>query len=143
MHHHRVTLAHDRKAAVAAGYSKAGPQIGIDLVDEDDAGRIHRIQDRVLSPAERVLASGEPRAFLLAWGTREAVAKATRTGMFAYALERVHVLHIDWAKKTLETNLPGVTVAFEAIQGSYVVIAAVESRTVEEARRIADLPPEL
>lgn len=102
-----IALAHGRRVA-AAFASQTGARfvcVGVDVVDPEDAARIGRLEARVLTENERALAAGDPEIRLLAWGAREAVAKATSTGMFAFAMRAIAINRVDRAQKRIEVEV--------------------------------------
>lgn len=144
-----ITHGEGQAAAIATRKDAPWPFVGIDWVDARDAARIRRIAGRVLSPAEKALAEDRDLALQLAWGAREAVAKATRTGMFVYALAHVCLVAFDEQTGIAEVSTlgpseargedpAGVRVRFRALEGGpLVVVAGVSSAARTEARRIA------
>ncbi|MEL6184295.1 MAG: 4'-phosphopantetheinyl transferase superfamily protein [Myxococcota bacterium] len=136
-----VAITHGRNhaAAVAAPLTGPFPHLGIDWVDAEDRVRLLRIAKRVLSPQERAQSEADPVALQVAWGAREAVAKATRTGMFAFALHGVRVTALDAAGGTAELDLEGSLSRFWVRpEGSVIVVAAVSGVTRARAQRLAD-----
>lgn len=137
-----ISISHGRRiAAAAASHENAAfPCIGVDVVDPEDADRIDKIGPRFLTDAERAMIAEDPRAALLAWGTREAIAKATSTGMFAFALKKGAILSFDRAAQRVRPELPDIEVLFEAIDGDAIAVLAGTTRAVAaEARRAAGL----
>lgn len=144
--HLGVSLSHGGRWAVCAGRLRTPgtPHLGIDLVDDDDAPRAARVLERHLSPAERALldqADGDAdraRAAALMWGAREAVAKATRTGMFAFALLDVHLTALDLAAGRLEVDYPGCHLGFaRELSGATLIRAQVTPPAAQAARAAA------
>ena len=129
-----ITHGHHRAAAVAGRLGPEPGYLGIDWVDPNDAARIRRIAARVLSAEERAFCEDQDRRLQIAWGAREAVAKATRTGMFRFALSGVHIEGIDREAGTVTIDLPGSEVRFLETETGAIVVFARVSRT---ARRMA------
>ncbi len=109
-----VAITHGRRwaGAVAARRDGPTPHIGLDLVDAEDTPRVLRVAPRNFKAAEQTLMTTNPRVAPLAWAAREAAAKATRTGMFAYALSEIWVTAIDHPPGTLTLNEPGLAAAY-------------------------------
>ena len=109
-----VAITHGRRWAGAVAARVDGPtaHVGLDLVDAEDLPRVDRVAPRNFTPLERAHMSRDPRVGLLAWAAREAAAKATRTGMFAYALSLIHVTEVDAPAGTLTLNEPGFDAAY-------------------------------
>lgn len=121
-----ITHGRARAAAVATPTDARLPHLGIDWVDREDAARIRRLTERVLSKEEQALCGGRDVRLQLAWGAREAVAKASRTGMFLFALSRVHLTSIDEDRGVAEVDVPGVRLGFrKTAEGALVVIAGM------------------
>jgi phosphopantetheinyl transferase (holo-ACP synthase) len=121
-----VAITHGRRtaAAIATRRDARWPSVGIDLVDAEDAARLERIADRVLKPCERALLARDPAVLLLAWGAREAIAKATRTGMFLFALSRAWVVEIDLDARRIAVNVPGMDLGFAPLEDGGVLVFA-------------------
>lgn len=137
-----VSISHGRRiaAAVATGPGARFPSTGVDVVDREDDERIRRIAYRVLTDREKELVEREPDAALLAWGTREAIAKATSTGMFMFALSGAPIEDIDRAAGRVETGLAGFEVHFEPLEdGGVLVLAGATEEATARARRQAGL----
>lgn len=134
-----ITHGRDHAAAVAAPISGAYPFLGIDWVDVEDQVRLKRIAHRVLSPDEQRRCAEDPVALQIAWGAREAVAKATRTGMFAFALHGVRLAAVDRSEGWAELDLPGTLARFWVRpEGSVIVVAAVSAATRDRALASAE-----
>jgi 4'-phosphopantetheinyl transferase EntD len=131
-----VAISHGLRdaAAIAATIDGPWPHVGIDLLDPEDGPRLERLSTRVFSPEERALLGGEPLRRMLGWGAKEAVAKATSTGMFAFALDRVRVVAIDEAQGRARTNLDGVEILFEPHGDGLLVLAGVTGARRDAAR---------
>lgn len=129
-----VSISHGRRIAAAAAAREEAlyPCIGIDVVDPEDADRVSKIGPRFLSEHERALADQDPEAAMLAWGAREAIAKATSTGMFAFALKSGAIRAIDPKACRVEVELPGIEVVFERIAGDGLVVLAGTTRAIAE-----------
>jgi 4'-phosphopantetheinyl transferase EntD len=134
-----VSIAHGRRvaAAIAAASSAPYPFVGVDIVDPEDRPRLERLEGRVLTEDERLLAREDPDLRILAWAAREAVAKATSTGMFAFALKRIAVRNIDHATRVIDLGLPDVRGVFEPLDGGFIVLAGCSREVYERARREA------
>lgn len=134
-----VAITHGKTTAAAVAAPGDGRGLGLDWVDAADRVRLQRLADRVLKPREHELVAHAPDALLVAWGVREAVAKATRTGMFAYALAGVHLTQLDESDGSASVNVPGVRVRFwRRPDGHVVVVAQVEAETRAEAQATAE-----
>ena len=139
-----VALTHGRGHAAAIATTAGGPfpHLGLDWVDAEDAARVARIAPRVLDDAERRLCGDDPKALMVAWGVREAIAKAARTGMFVHALSGVRVRALDLSAGRAEVEPPGATVRIlDGAAGALVVIAALTPAARAAARRGAGLDP--
>jgi 4'-phosphopantetheinyl transferase EntD len=128
-----VAITHGRTLAAAA--ASIDRHVGIDVLDPSDQQRLARIAERVLRGPEPELAKAHPQDGLrLIWGAREAVAKATHTGMFAFALTQVHATAIDRSSKRIETNRSGIEVSWVELEGGeLLVLAAATDQAVREA----------
>ena len=142
-----VSLSHGGRWALCAGHRRAkdGFRLGVDLVDDADAVRAARVLDRHLADGERGLLAGLPddgaraRAAALMWGAREAVAKATRTGMFAFALLDVHVTALDLDAGRLEVDYPGCALGVRhLLPGTTLIWATVAAEAAKAAQTAAD-----
>lgn len=132
-----ITHGQTRAAAVATRADGRWPSVGVDLVDATDLPRIQRIAKRVLKPAELALAAEGEERLLLAWGAREAVAKATRTGMFLFALTHAWLEAVDTASGRLRVNVPGIEAGFRFLDdGSALVMAGADASALEHAARV-------
>lgn len=134
-----VAITHGRRwaGAVATRLDGPTPHVGIDLVDAEDLPRVAKIAPRTLTPTEHAMMAADPRAGPLAWAAREAAAKATRTGMFAYALSEVALVGLDTPGR-LQLNEPGLTAAYTAApDGGWLVFVRATPEAVEKARTIA------
>ena len=141
-HAHQATVAitHGRRWAGAVSARRDGPSahIGLDLVDVEDGPRVEKIAPRNLKENERAMMASDARAGLLAWAAREASAKATRTGMFAYALSEVWLTAIDAPVGTLTLNEVGLFGAYAgAPDGGWLVFVRASPQTVTKAQAIA------
>ncbi len=135
-----LSITHGSRLAVCVGRRMLADDasLGVDLVDDADAPRAVRVLDRHLTPLERRLIGRDASVAALLWGAREAMAKATRTGMFAYALLDVAVEHIDHRAGTLDVSVPGSRLWFSReISGCTLVYAAVSPPTRAEAQERA------
>jgi len=71
----------------------------------------------------------------LIWGTREAIAKATHTGMFIFGLTKAHATGIDRGSRRISTNRPGIEVVWREMEGGeLLVIAGASDAAVAAAR---------
>jgi len=122
-----ISLSHGARWALAAGHRRRpeDPHLGIDLVDDRDGARAARVLDRHLTDRERELIADDPGAAGLLWGAREAVAKATRTGMFAFALLDVAVEALDRERATIAVGYPGCHLWFGRILAETTLIRAL------------------
>jgi 4'-phosphopantetheinyl transferase EntD len=143
-----IAISHGRRlaSAIAASAESPFPGVGVDIVDDEDRARIEKLEARVLTPHERALADVDRDARILAWGAREAIAKATATGMFAFALKGVSIQRIERAPLSvggfgrIEVALEGAEILFEPLADGGILVAAGCTRTVgESARRTAGL----
>ncbi|MEM7676243.1 MAG: 4'-phosphopantetheinyl transferase superfamily protein [Myxococcota bacterium] len=147
-HQTSIAITHGRRWAAAAASRRQGvtPNIGLDLVDVEDRPRVVRIADRNFRPYERSQMAVDPDAGLLAWAAREAAAKATRTGMFAFALSEVSLTNIDRPTATLTLENEGMTGAMAAApDGGWLVFVQATEEAVDRARTIAqrrNAPPD-
>ena len=133
-----ITHGHTFAAAVATPKQAPWPYVGIDWIDEADTDRIRRVAHRFLSQDEHNLCGEDTTALQLAWGAREAVAKATRTGMFMFALSRVQLTAFDPSTGAAEINLTGTFIRFlRAPTPGLIVLAGVDEQTRSEANRLA------
>lgn len=134
----RLSISHSRTAAVAA----AGPGpggLGIDLMDPADGARIPKVLGRFQSQAEARLLRG-PEGPFVAWGAREAVAKATETGMFRFAIFQVHVTDFDPSTGKVDVEPAGMQVRWMTVGGHHVVVADASPAAVQRAKEQATGP---
>ncbi len=143
----QVSLSHSPRRAVAVAWRDPDRRTGIDLVHAPDGVRVRRVMTRWAKPEEQALLRDGPAwAPGLMWGVREAVAKASRTGMFAFALTEVWVTRL--AGDRVDSNWGEVEVRFAARAGELWVavrmpaaLARMARRRAERARGIYDSPP--
>lgn len=136
-----LSLSHGGVWALCAGHRRSPetPHLGVDLVDDADAARAGRVLDRHLSAPERALLEGDPNRAGLLWGAREAVAKATRTGMFAFALLDVSVTALDEAAGELSVGYPGCWLRYDRpLPGTTLLQARVRPEAARAAQAAAD-----
>lgn len=131
-----IAITHGKgfAAAIAAPLEGSHPHVGIDWVDASDAARIGKVAHRVLDATEQALCGDAPMALMLAWGAREATAKAAQTGMFVHALTGVHLRAIDPEAGTAQVDDPGVRIGFWPRDDGALVVCA---RMSVEARQLA------
>lgn len=137
-----VSITHGRRiaAAVASRRDARFPAVGVDVVDREDGDRIQKLSARVLTPHEKDLITGDARIALYAWGTREAVAKATSTGMFVYALAGAPLTSVDAARGRITTDLEGIEVAYQdTADGGALVLAGASIEAIRRAQAKAGL----
>ena len=135
-----VAITHGRRwaGAVASRSDGPTPHVGLDLVDAEDGPRIVRIANRHFRAGELTMMTTDARAGLLAWAAREAAAKATRTGMFAYGLSEVWITRIDGPEGTLTLNADGLSGAYaRAPDGGWIVFVRASPDAVAHAQAIA------
>jgi phosphopantetheinyl transferase len=134
-----VSISHGRRIAAGAATREDArfPCIGVDVVDPEDAARIAKISRRFLSAHEWTLAGEDSGAAMLAWGAREAIAKATSTGMFAFALKNGAIRAIDRAARRVGVEVEGIEVVFEPLAGDGLIVLAGTTRSVAERIRAA------
>jgi 4'-phosphopantetheinyl transferase EntD len=128
----QVAISHG--ATLAAAAASLDRHVGIDVVDPEDQTRLERIAARVLIGPERELVTSHPQDGLrLVWAAREAIAKATHTGMFVFALTRVHLTAIE--EDRLRSNREGIELAWQTLPGGeLLVVAAASDGAVAAAR---------
>ncbi len=131
-----IALTHGKHhaAAIATRTDSPWPHVGIDWIDADDEKRVRRIAHRVLTPKEHEMCRLQPSLLLACWGAREAAAKATRTGMFAYALSGVHVLDYDSGSGRLELNIPGLKAYLRFVENDVLVVAGANAECFRAAK---------
>lgn len=138
---HQCSISHNEPWAAAAAIGPGTPWAGcgIDLVAPGDHERLTRLSERILKPSERALAAQTDHPILaLAWGLREAVAKATETGMFRFALAHVHIDDIDDQRQRIHATPGGVDAAYLRLSDdSLVILAAVTPACVAFAQKTA------
>lgn len=134
-----VAITHGKRlaAAVAAHASGRWPHVGIDVVDAEDLDRVLHVAKRVLTDDERARAAADPMHARLAWGAREAIAKATNTGMFVFALSRVWTLAVDAETRTIAVNLEGIQVVYAPLDDGGVLVLAGASKGAYAAAQAA------
>ena len=137
--HAMVALTHGQSFAAAIAIPKAAPypHIGIDWVDARDGARLERLSTRFLTSSERELSTRDPNIRLVCWGVREAAAKATLTGMFAFGLSRVWLTRIDPGLEHPTINLPGAraTVRWQP-DGAALIMVGLDHHAFDSARNL-------
>ena len=140
--HYSVAITHGRTtaAALAARLGKAELRVGLDLLDHEDRARLLKMKRRVFDTTERALIDRSDIAPLIIWGAKEALAKATRTGMWSFALSGVRVTAIG--PRLVQTNIEGATVFFEEQdRGGVLVCAGVEASVADAIATRASASP--
>lgn len=134
-----VAITHGRRLAAAVATHATGrwPHVGIDVVDAEDLDRVLHVAKRVLTDDERARAASAPMHARLAWGAREAVAKATNTGMFVFALSGCWTVGVDEAERRVDVNLGGIQVVYEPLDDGGVLVLAGASKGAYEAAQAA------
>lgn len=135
-----VAITHGRRQAAAIAVRKDAPYpfVGLDLVDPEDEARIQKISPRVFRESERALFAADPRGPRLGWAAKEAIAKATQTGMFVFALTRAWLVDLE----PLRANLEEVVLHGQALEdGSLLVVAGASAEAWAAARSVAGIPP--
>lgn len=135
-----LAITHGRRqaAAIAVRSDAPYPFVGLDLVDPEDEPRIEKISRRVFRGSELALFAADPFGPRLGWATKEAIAKATQTGMFVFALSRAWLVGLD----PLRANLPGVALfAVTLTDGSLLVVAGASAEARASAQSIAGISP--
>ena len=135
-----VAITHGRRqaAAIAVRGDAPYPFVGLDLVDPEDEPRIQKISRRVFRSSELTLYAADPFGPRLGWAAKEAIAKATQTGMFVFALSRAWLVGLD----PLRANLPGVALfALTLSDGSLLVVAGASAAAQSAAQSIAGISP--
>ncbi len=132
---YQVTITHGKgfAAAIATRSGQAQLCLGVDLVDQSDLRRLQRIKKRVFTTQELAWSEDRPEVMKLCWGLKEAAAKATRTGMFVFALSQCWVEDFDWPGGWAQCNLPGAKAEFQILGDSLLVIVGLP---VDEVNRI-------
>lgn len=135
-----VSITHGRRlcaaAAARAGQGTAG--LGIDLIEPEDLARLRKLEARVLAPGELDHFADRELALAAAWAAREAVAKATATGMWAFAMSRVHLVSFDPAEEMLGVGVQGARLSKRTLDdGTLIVFAAADRDLVARAQSIA------
>lgn len=130
-----ITHGHRCGAAIAINRSAPYPHVGIDWVDARDEARLKRLSARVLKTPEQDLVARDARTRLVCWGAREAAAKATRTGMFAFGLTKVWLIDIDPSLVSPVLNLPGtrVTIRWQP-DGAALVLLGLDQSSFDAAQ---------
>ncbi len=130
-----VAISHGRRhaAAIACLTSGARPYAGVDLMDAEDRPRLGRVASRVFRPEEEAMAGAVPEIRMVAWGLREAVAKATGTGMFVFALQHVWLKDVNPFTRRCVTNLSGVDAYYQPLPGGGMLVWALVSRDTRAA----------
>jgi enterobactin synthetase component D len=118
-----ITHGEEDAAAIASPLAAPWPHVGLDWVDARDAARIQRLEGRVFHPGETA-PRRDDLARRVGWGAKEALAKATSTGMFAFGLSAVRILEIE-PGGLVRTNLSGASVGFEPRADAVLVFAGV------------------
>lgn len=134
-----VAITHGRRqaAAIAVRQDAAYPFVGLDLVDPEDEVRIRKISARVFRASEQALFAADPRGPRLGWAAKEAIAKATQTGMFVFALRQAWLVALE----PLRSNLPGVALSAHGLgDGGLLVVAGASAEARAAARSAAGLP---
>lgn len=132
-----ITHGQGQAAALACRRDGPFPHVGIDWVDARDLPRLKRVVGRITDPTEKALCEGSNLALQVAWGAREAITKATRTGMFMFALSRVHLVGIAPDGRA-KVDLEGAEVGYlKNPDGSVVVLARVSAACRAAANAVA------
>ncbi|MBK6685318.1 MAG: 4'-phosphopantetheinyl transferase superfamily protein [Deltaproteobacteria bacterium] len=135
-----VAITHGRRQAAAIAVRRDAPYpfVGLDLVDPEDQVRIDKISPRVFRSSELLLFAADPQGPRLGWATKEAIAKATQTGMFVFALSRAWLVSLD----PLRSNLEGVVLFAETLaDGSLLVVAGASPEARGAAQFLAGISP--
>ena len=137
----QVTLSHGGGQALAVAWKGQEHGVGVDLVSAADIERSRRVLTRWAREGERRWLDA-PLGPGLLWGAREAIAKASRTGMFAFALTEVHVTEIRVDR--IDTSVEGAELRWEPAEGGGVRVFArmdaelcawARARTAERSAR--------
>jgi 4'-phosphopantetheinyl transferase EntD len=132
----RAHVAITHGDTIAAAAASTSLHVGIDVLDPHDQKRLERIAHRVLRGPEPELAKAHPQDGLrLIWGAREAIAKATHTGMFVFALTKAHVTGIDRETRRMATNRPEIEVSWLDLPGGEILVIAGASDAAVAAAR--------
>jgi 4'-phosphopantetheinyl transferase EntD len=130
-----ISLSHGGRRAFALAWSGPDWSGGIDWVSEDDRHRTQAVMRRWAQPEETEwLAHAHGPALL--WGAREAMAKATRTGMFVFGLRQVHVIGIEAGR--MQVNWTGADLRWFERDDGVVVAARIPDAVRAEARALAE-----
>jgi 4'-phosphopantetheinyl transferase EntD len=134
-----ISISHTRQVAAAVAFENGRSEqgIGIDLVSAEDQVRIRSIRRRIFSSEEYALVDQHPDALPLAWALKEAAAKATRTGMFRFALENVRLLGPPDSSGALKARPHGLEAwAFRLEDGSLGVVAQTKLAPALARKRV-------
>lgn len=137
----RVSITHSRHLALAIAGPPGPEGLGIDLMEPSDRPRIERVLFRFQKPDEARILQGGPGPFV-AWGARESVAKATRTGMFRFAMFQVHVTGFDPELGDVQIGLSGYRIRWCEFEGRHLVVAQASSEACARAREMAAPEPD-
>ncbi|MGF1509902.1 MAG: hypothetical protein ACFB9M_10420 [Myxococcota bacterium] len=130
-----VSLTHGGGEAYALAWRESDWTAGIDWVSLSDRGRTRSVMSRWARPEEAEWLRWEHGPCLL-WGVREALSKATRTGMFVFGLSRVHVHGVE--RDRVLTNWPEAEIRWREVPGTGIlVVARVPPSIRNEARDLA------
>lgn len=136
------SISHGKSGALAMAWhkEKMAGAFGLDLLEGRDRARMEKLSARVLSDFEKEAHLKNPTQDIprLAWGTREAVAKATQTGMFSFALSHVQINAIYPDEHRILCNLPETDIVYGVLPGELLwVLAFVTDRTIALAQKIS------
>lgn len=137
---HLVSISHGRRWSVAMVMPsrEAVGGVGVDVVEPEDLVRLRRIERRVWTDDERARFADEGLALGVAWGAKEALAKATATGMWAFAMRHVSLVALEPERGLVEVSLPGAQLSMHRLEDeTLLVFAAASPALVERARAVA------
>lgn len=136
-----VSISHGRRWSVAMAMPRAETVagVGVDLVEPEDLVRLDKLRHRVFTEAERSHLARHDQGLAAAWGAKEALAKATATGMWAFAMGGVSLVGFEPESGALLVDVAGAQLTERRLEdGSILVFAAASPELLKHARSIAD-----
>lgn len=132
-----VSVSHGRRwsAALAAKRTADVAGVGVDLVEPEDIVRLRKLASRFLGEGELDGVVDPELGLAAAWAAREAVAKATATGMWAFAMSRVHLDGFQSEGPHLEVDVPGARLAKLRLEDGTLLVGALADRALVDAAR--------
>lgn len=136
-----ISISHGRRWSVAMVMPREARVggIGVDAVEPEDLTRLRRLERRVFDEDERARFGADGLALGAAWAAKEALAKATATGMWAFAMRHVRLSRFEPETGDLAVDVPGAALSMLRLEDeTLLVFAAASPALVARANAIAD-----